>query len=104
MGQHNAGPMNYLQLDFHISGTVASRWTTHEHATVDLGSHDNRECTPDPLDVPSRPRIRKRTTGLAPRPNWSPTRARARKTLRHGILRSPHSQPPTQQPWTERAG
>ena len=81
MGQHNAGRMNYLHLNFHISGTVAGRWTTHVPATVDLGSHDNRELFPDPLDVPLRPLNRKRTTGLAPRPIRSPTRARARKTL-----------------------
>ena len=44
-------------------------------ATVDLGSHDNRELFPDPPNVLSRPRIRKRTTRLAPHPKWSPTRA-----------------------------
>ena len=31
MGQHNAGPMNYLQLNFYSEGTLAGRWTTHEN-------------------------------------------------------------------------
>ena len=96
MGQHNAGPMNYLQLNFHIEGTVASRWTTHELAAVDLGSHDNRELFPDPLDVLSRPRIRKRTTGLAPRPNWSPTRAEPEKLSDTGFQFPPD--PPQDRP------
>ena len=93
MGQNNAGPMNYLHLNFHISGTVAGRWTTHVPATVDLGSHDNRELFPDPLDVPLRPRIRKRTTGLAPRPIRSPTRAEPEKLSDTGFYDPPNPTP-----------
>ena len=60
--------MNYLQLNCHKEVTIASWWTTHVPATVDLGSHYDRELFPDPPDVLSRPRIRKRTTRLAPHP------------------------------------
>jgi len=63
-----------------------------EPATVDLGSNDNLELFPDPLDVLSRPRIRERTTRLAPRPIRSPTRAEPEKLSDTGFQFPP---PPT---------
>ena len=93
MGQHTAGPMpacTELPHQGHSSRQVDD---PREPATVDLGSHDNRELFPDPPNVLSRPRIRKRTTRLAPHPKWSPARAQilpeAGSTAKAVLLVSP---------------
>ena len=98
MGQHNAGPMHCLQLNYPQRGHTSRQVDDpREPANVDLGSNDNLELFPDPLDVLSRPRIRERTTRLAPRPIRSPTRAEPEKLSDTGI-----SVPPT--PHTKELG